>query len=277
MLSLGYDNRISWIGYEYHDDKNYYEFYRGNMKSSRVKKRPVELSNNYFFIKDFIIATYTKFTKNRVYYDAIKRAIYALCNDQDMGIIDSKYLELFSSFEAILLSYNRENDNEQLLSRSEFKKLSKGIENSINAFFIKESIDESIIKQVIEKITELNRPSLKNTLARFQQVYRLPLDLFWPFFASGSEKPGLSDIRNKLIHGDFLHGKYDYLDFARHQLRIILIIMIVKVLGWPLEKTRYTEDSIKRLCYYYPGILQTAQTNWKLNAVQEKTEVIKKN
>lgn len=47
--------------------------------------------------------------------------------------------------------------------------------------------------------------------------------------------------------------------------------MIIKVLEWPLDKTRYTEGSIKRICHYYPDILQTAQTNWKLNAVEEKS------
>ena len=50
-----------------------------------------------------------------------------------------------------------------------------------------------------------------------------------------------------MIHGDYLYGKYDYLNFARHQLRVILIITIVKVSDWPLDKTRYTEDSIKMI------------------------------
>ncbi len=273
LVSFGYDNRISWIGYEYLDKNNYYEFYRGKFKSSRVKNRPFELSQNGFFIKDFVLAAYTKLTNNRIRYEAIKRAIYALCNNQDMGIIDSKFLELFSAFEAILLSYNRNSHSEQLLSSNKFKNLGKAIEKTISDYFVLNSLDFSVKEQVIEKISELNRPSLQNTLQRFQKEYDLPLELFWPFFAK--TKPGLSDIRNKMIHGDYLYGKYDYLDFARHQLRVILIITIVKVLDWPLDKTRYTEDSIKRLCSYYPNILKTAQDNWKHNKIKENTDIAK--
>lgn len=271
LVSFGYDNRIGWIGYEYLDENNYYEFYRGNFKSSHVKNHPVELSQNRFFIKDFVIAAYTKLTNNRTRYEAIKRSIYALCNDQDMGIIDSKYLELFSAFEAILLSYNRTSGSEQLLNNSSFKKLSRSIEKTINDFCNTHNVENTVINQVIEKISELNRPSLQNTLQRFQKEYDLPLELFWPFFAK--TKPGLTDIRNKMIHGDYLHRKYDYLNFARHQLRVILIITIVMVLDWPLDKTRYTEDSIKRLCSYFPDILKTAQDNWKYNKLKENIEI----
>ena len=64
---------------------------------------------------------------------------------------------------------------------------------------------------------------------------------------------------------EILYGKYDYLDYAKHQLRLILIITIIKVLGWPIEKTQYTNDHIKRLCYYFPEKLEMARDNWKLN------------
>ena len=203
--------------------------------------------------------------------------IYALCNDQEAGIIDDKFLELFSSFEGILLAYNRVSGSEQLLNTDTFKEIKKTIKNSLNDFFDSHDLDKNVMKTIVEKIPELNRPSLRNTLKRFKNEYDLPLNFFWPFFTIEAKKPALSDIRNKLIHGDDLYGKYDYLELARHQLRIILIITIIKVLDWPLDKTRYTEDYIKRLCYYYPDILQTAQTNWKLNTVQENAEIANNN
>ena len=271
LASFGYDNRIVWLGYEYHNKNEYHEFYRGSFQSCKHKRRIDPLSDIGLFVKEFIAESYPKFTSNSMHYNAIKRAIYALCNDQEAGIIDDKFLELFSSFEGILLAYNKISGSEQLLDSDTFIEVKEVIKNSLNVFCNSHGLEKTVMKKIVEKIPELNRPSLRNTLKRFKKEYDLPIHLFWPFFTTEEKKPGLSDIRNKLIHGDILYGKYEYLGLARHQLRIILIISIIKVLEWPLDKTRYTEGSIKRICHYYPDILQTAQTNWKLNAVEEKS------
>lgn len=266
LVSFGYGNRVLWIGYEYSDENNYYEFYKGNILNSYKPKRANAIDINDWTVNDFIVKSYSRFIEEESNYVAIKSAIYALCNDNEFGIIDSKYLELFSAFESILLSFKKKDRNEKLLKVSAFKELSKEIELTINKYLEDNNYEMSLKESIVDKISELNRPSLKNTLQKFQKEYDLKLDNFWPFFTENREKPGLSDIRNKLIHGDYLYNKYDYLDYAKHQLRLILIVTIIKVLGWPIEQTRYTDESVKRECYYYPMILKKARENWKLNS-----------
>ena len=265
LASFGYGNRVTWIGYEYSDSYNYYEFYRVTIKRAHKSNRNDWIDKNGFVVNDFIMKSFNIFNENNSYFIAIKNAIYALCNDNDNGIIDAKYLELFSAFESILLAYNIKTGSEKLLTNRKFDKLRSEIEIDLKDYFARNNLDNAIKDKMIEKIGELNRPSLRNTLERFQGAFGLQLDNLWPIFAEGVNKPGLADIRNKLIHGDFLYGKYDYLDYAKHQLRLILIITIIKVLGWPIEKTQYTNDYIKRLCYYFPEKLEMARDNWKLN------------
>lgn len=265
LVSFGYGNRVTWIGYEYSDSYNYYDFYRETIKRTHKSNRNDWIDKNGYVVNDFIIQSFNKFNENNNYYIAIKNAIYALCNDNDNGIIDAKYLELFSAFESILLAYNKKTDSEKLLTNRKFDKLRTEMEVGLKDYFVRNKLDDNIKTKMIEKISELNRPSLRNTLERFQEAFSLHLDNLWPIFAEGVNKPGLADIRNKLIHGDFLYRKYDYLDFAKHQLRLILTITIIKVLGWPIEKTQYTDDYIKRLCYYFPDKLEAARENWKLN------------
>lgn len=270
LVSFGYGNRVTWIGYEYSDSYNYYEFYRRTVKSAHKSNRNDWIDKNGFVVNDFIKKSFNVFGENNNYYIAIKNAIYALCNDNDNGIIDAKYLELFSAFESILLAYNKKTNSEKLLTNRKFDKLRTEMTIALNEYFELNNLDNTIKDNMIEKIGELNRPSLRNTLERFQEAFELQLDHLWPVFADGANKPGLADIRNKLIHGDFLYGKYDYLDFAKHQLRLILIITIIKVLDWPIQKTQYTEEYIKRLCYYFPEKLEVARENWKLNSKKQK-------
>lgn len=270
LVSFGYGNRVTWIGYEYSDSYNYYEFYRGTVKSLHKSNRNDWIDKNGFVVNDFIKKSFDGFCENNNYYIAIKNAIYALCNDNDNGIIDAKYLELFSAFESILLAYNKKTNSEKLLTDRKFDKLRTEMTTALNEYFERNNPDNTIKAKMIEKIGELNRPSLRNTLERFKETFGLQLDHLWPVFAEGEKKPGLADIRNKLIHGDYLYGKYDYLDFAKHQLRLILIITIIKVLDWPIEKTQYTEGYIERLCYYYPERLEAARENWKLNSKKQK-------
>jgi len=91
---------------------------------------------------------------------------------------------------------------------------------------------------IYNKLGELNRISLREAFDAFCNAYAIELADLWPVFTE-DKGAGLSDIRNKLIHGDpFPHDLIAPLSIACEHMEYVLQRMIVGVLGWDVKKTK---------------------------------------
>lgn len=79
--------------------------------------------------------------------------------------------------------------------------------------------------------------SLKESFEKFASHYGLIYNDLWPIFGT-EELSGLSDIRNKLIHGNPLpRNLFCSLITANFHLSIYLERLLTLILGWSVEKT----------------------------------------
>jgi hypothetical protein len=90
------------------------------------------------------------------------------------------------------------------------------------------------------KLGELNRPPLQAAMITFLSQQALQVDDLWPIFGS-REMPGLSEIRNRLAHGDSPPGEsLGALGVARTHLSLLLERCLLAALGFPIERSHST-------------------------------------
>lgn len=115
------------------------------------------------------------------------------------------------------------------------------------------------------KLPELNRYSLKDAWVQFISNNSIDTDCLWPIFAVGKDKPGLSDIRNLLIHGENANFSSLYM-YAQDHIQLLLERIICCLLHWPLERTNISNEKVKN-CYIVvqqlPEILEQAKVKYE--------------
>jgi len=97
-----------------------------------------------------------------------------------------------------------------------------------------------------KNILQRTRISLRNVFDHFCERFDLEIADLWPVFAAKGEV-GLSDIRNKLIHGEtFVDECYDAIWVACKNLKWLLERMMIKILDWPIDRTEVEAGFLKR-------------------------------
>jgi len=108
-------------------------------------------------------------------------------------------------------------------------------------------LDSTKAKFIRNKLGELNRVSLNEAFQQFCKAYEVNLSDLWPVFGKSTEI-SLSDIRNKLIHGDNMPFELlQPLGVAEINLKYVLERIVVKMLGYNVNKTRVSATSLKIL------------------------------
>jgi len=217
-------------------------------------------------LKDFLLHSYQIF-RTSDNQDILRRAIFPIPTDDKIST-ESYYLILFSCLESLLLYYKKAKDLESILAEEDFKIIKTYFKAHLKKSFIKpdatlfssEQID--VLKKyspfkrkmVYEKISELNRPSFSSILEKFCDDYELNLIDLWTLINKKGQV-SLSHIRNKLIHGDtFKASQHKSLIIAQEHLRIIVERMILRILDWPLEKTRVSSEKLKNSYLFQENI-----------------------
>ncbi len=270
LMSFGIRKRTVCTGWIANNKSKFIKFIKRDIVIPPYKDE--NLLPNYLIepneLKNFLIHSYRKYQSidNK---DILQRAISPIPIDEKVGT-EPTYLILFSCLESILLYYKKINNLETIINEDDFKIIKISFEDYLKNIFSKPdevSFTEKQInilkgylpykrKMVYEKISELNRPSFNSILEKFCGDYNLDLSDLWPL-ANSHNKISLSQIRNKLIHGDtFKAVQHKSLIIALEHLNIIVERMILKILEWPLEKTRVSPEKIKNSYLFQEDINQ---------------------
>jgi len=144
---------------------------------------------------------------------------------------------MFAGLETLILDFRRTENIEIVLPPGQFKHLRNYLKECIKKS-TKPELTATQQESICKKLGELNRVSLREAFENFCEQYGIHLLDLWPVFG-GDGVVGLVDIRNKLIHGDPLsHDMFGALIVAKEHLKYTLERVLVKVLGWKLEKTK---------------------------------------
>jgi hypothetical protein len=160
---------------------------------------------------------------------AVRNALYSVLPSEE-NTIETNFLRLFAGLETLLLDYRRKRSLEYILPEEKWSQLNAHIKKSL-----KSSNDIGLTKEergsIYKKIGELNRYSLGEAYGQFCKHYGIDLSDLWPVFRQ-TNTVGLSEIRNKLIHGDPMPNSVIFaIGFAAEHLRFILERFLVVVMG----------------------------------------------
>jgi len=245
ISSFAARQRTACLGWTASDNKAHTAFYRGNYS---FPEKNDESDNHYGVIdirdmERFIEVCHSSLInyENKL---AIRNAIYSAVPLKP-EIITTSFLNTFSGLETLILDYRRTKRLEFVLANGEWKALSKQIRACIKGSG-NPKLNPSQIDSICRKLPELNRISLREAFDLFCKEYCLELNDLWPVFKD-SKGVGLSDIRNKLIHGDpYPEGLDGAIITALDHLKFVLERAIVRVLSWEIEDTLIGPRDMRR-------------------------------
>ncbi len=222
IAGLGSRTRTACIGWSASDGKTYTRYYRGNLNFPTGTQEP---SINYGLVslgdfEEFLSNCWDRFN-NHPSKASLKGCIQPLVPNRHQTL-ESSFLSLFAGFEELLLDYRIRNRLEFIISEKDaWNKISRSIRSAI-----KNSVDPTIEKSdralLYSKLAELNRIPLQHAFERFCSDYAIELSDLWPLFPN-SDGIGLSNVRNKLIHGErFPDRMITALSVARDNLKWVL-------------------------------------------------------
>ncbi|UQV24236.1 hypothetical protein [Vibrio sp. J383] len=235
LTSFASRHRTVCVGWDKYDSKSHVKFFRGNYSIPPKKKNDIndaliDIASFDCFIGP-AVERFDKYTDKEV----IRSAIFSLLSSSESSL-EKSFLSKFAALESLVLVYKRDEGVEFILTSGEWKILRKQIENSIK-HCDKLSLTKEKRASIYLKLGELNRLSLKESFEKFSSHYGLFYNDLWPIFGT-EELSGLSDIRNKLIHGDTLpRNLFCALITANFHLSIYLERLLTLILGWRVEKT----------------------------------------
>ncbi|MFW1026335.1 hypothetical protein ACEWBM_22135 [Vibrio parahaemolyticus] len=243
LTSFASRHRTVCVGWDKYDSDSHVKFFRGNYsipkkKTNDINDALIDIASFDFFIGK-AIKNFDKYEDKQV----IRSAIFSLLSSSESSL-EKSFLSKFAALESLVLVYKRSEGVEFILTSEDWKILRKQLEKSIR------QCDELALTKaqrasIYLKLGELNRLSLKESFEKFSSHYSLFCSDLWPIFGS-DELSGLSDIRNKLIHGDPLpRNLFGALITANFHLSIYLERVLTVILGWSVENTNVSLSRLR--------------------------------
>jgi hypothetical protein len=249
LVSLGSRTRTCFLGWEAVTSSSIAKYYRCGFSFPSGKS---EFLINCAFPDDFTDSNHTEgLLESNDFDDFLSTCFPALLSYPNPDVLhqaivsvvpghkrtlEESFLSMFAGIEALLLDYRkRKNLQFVIADPDEWKEFKKELKKSIKTL-----LKDCHPKQrcaVYEKLDELNRISLRRVFEQFCDEYKVAFRDLWPLFQSG-DFVGLTDIRNKIIHGDRIPSEYiSTLSKAKSSLQYIVERMILSLLRFPVTKS----------------------------------------
>jgi hypothetical protein len=260
ITSFAARTRCICLGWENEDGHTYTKVYRRGIS---IPEKMKDNENNLINLRDFeefINHSYKIFLDldpKTLVLEALYRAVPFM--DQT---IDSSFFTIFSGIEALVLFHRKNQHREFILDdMDEWKAFRKDLEAFIKSHNLF-SADSDKRRYTYEKIPELNRVSFGTAFKEFTEFYNIYLQDLWPL-TDQKEGISLSEIRNRIIHGDtFSRKERRALVSAKEHLEWIFERSILGILGWSINKSYVSPQKL--------GIM-TMYRDWKEDRKEFKT------
>lgn len=245
LASVGSRTRTACIGWTATDRESYTRYFRRDIS---IPEGKTESSFNDGLVsladyEDFLSETYRVFCglENK---RPIRGAIYALVPTMERTM-EGAFLSLFAGLEEIVLDFRRRENLERVLPASDWPLLRQHLQGSIKSWKGM-PLSKEQRSWLYRKLNELNRIPLEVAFAKFCKQYGVDLSDLWPVFQEG-KLLGLSDIRNRIVHGEGLpQAALDPLFVASQSLKWTLERMVLGLLEWPVQRSEVFPAFLKR-------------------------------
>jgi len=235
LVSFVTRQRCVCLGWDAGDSSGLTRYFRRSVRAPHVKK---DHSFNEALIepedfKKFIRCTYRRFAASPQ-QDLLRQALQGLIFDGD-SILEDSFIRLYSAVETLVLLFRRKCALEEVLLVNRWMELKK----ELRKFLKSRNLSPNERKLMYEKLPELNRVSFTTALGKLLSKYSVELSDLWPLASAGPNTISLSDIRNRLVHGDRINREErNAMVIALAHLRWTAERLALATLGWPIERSR---------------------------------------
>lgn len=146
---------------------------------------------------------------------------------------------LFSAVDSLVLWFRRQHDLEFAVDASEWARLKPDLIALLKAHpvFTTNPERKRRVDLVRGNLNALQRVPFSTAFSKFCSHFDVPNDDLWPM-ASIHADVGLADIRNRVVHGStFDRRQFNALAVAGDHLQWLLERMLLRVLGWPIDRS----------------------------------------
>lgn len=242
-LSFGSRQRTTWEKWSAIINNEYIEYFRNNVSIPTLNDEEPLIDKGS--LQEFLTHC-LHFSNQKENLDLYLPIVYLIGTGRQGKTIESQFLSLFMSLEALLDLYGEKNNkNKHLTDKTtpKWEDFYSCIEKAINDI---PDMKNGLKGIFIKKIASLNKISKRSLYKDFCQEYTINNSDLWPIY--GNNKFDLDKIRNDLVHGR--RTQYEsILDIATENLRWIIERCILAVLGWKGE-TDVNKDSLWRYTAY---------------------------
>lgn len=153
--------------------------------------------------------------------------------------IEARFIRLFAALETLILDHKRNKNLEHAIPIDTWIEVKPKLKKIIKKANSELGISNKEADSLAQKIDELNRLPFRKGYDSFFQENKIFRGDLWPVFKNDDISFGLSDIRNKIAHGDFRGGEtIPCLGHAVEHLTILLSRVTMHLLGVDVSKLR---------------------------------------
>jgi hypothetical protein len=244
IASLATRERCVCVGWEVFDQIGHTEFYRRDISIPESEGRH-DFNDDLIharFHDEFVRTLYPKFASDpsiELVRDAVRATL-----PQRRAFLEARFTGLFSAIETLVLSFRRQHGLEFVFTDAkeiaEWKQVKEGSLRvwlkSLPLLSGNERAEQR--KLIYENLRALERISFGHAFRKFCEFYSVDLGDLWPISGGGEKAWSLTDIRNKIVHGEvFPSYKIGALIVATQHVQWTLERLILGYFGWSIDNS----------------------------------------
>lgn len=225
LSSLVTGSRVVWYGYSIVTNNSYLKYYRLTPDVREdFDKDYLSLIVNGIKSREFLSNSYNLLCDKPKIMEVLNVSLNYYLDGMDYKKpIDEQFILLFLALEKIKDIHGKNKKLTKIITNGKFSKICKDLKE-----VIQKSLSDNESKFMIEKLSELNRVSLKRVLENLFDHYDIDISDLYPIKAD--VYPFIS-IRNKLFHS---RTEIDDIVLLKESVRLeyILSRIFLRMLGW---------------------------------------------
>lgn len=224
------------------EGQDFVRFERGDIsRPGRTKERDFGPIRRGEFA-DYLKSSWSAFGRSS-FQKPLRSAMHA-CVASESKTLQSAYMTMFAALEELTLAHRRVDGSEHLIDPKAWSKL----RGQLDSIIVNQLNGEAptTTERLLDAIARANRAPMRSSYERLLTRYGVDVSDLWPMF--GRKESGLSNVRHRLVHGDFAEeNAMHVLVVARDHLRWTLSRIIARMLDWPIERTRISHSFLLQM------------------------------
>jgi len=179
---------------------------------------------------------------------AMKQAIQFALHGQGRGIGDS-FVMLFAGVETLLNLFVAEQDLEPIIARKQWEPLFDQMVAAVSGQENFKALSDDIRTQLLGNVRGANRASFADRFRRMCSSQKIDLADLWPMLGG---QGSLYAVRNRIVHGRVFSTDQEWFRVisAKFHLLWTLERSILCILGWPIERSRVSPQTLRGRTLY---------------------------